>query len=74
MNESIRRVIAVLAGTAFFEGALFGQGLVDPDTERKIDALIAQMTLEEKVGQLNQYTSNFDLTGPAPAGGDSKDR
>ncbi|HUG52712.1 MAG TPA: beta-glucosidase BglX [Vicinamibacteria bacterium] len=34
--------------------------------EEKIDALLARMTLEEKVGQLNQYSSTFDLTGPAP--------
>lgn len=32
------------------------QGLVDPATEAKIDALLARMTLEEKVGQLNQYS------------------
>jgi beta-glucosidase len=47
-------------------------GLVDPVTEKKIDALIAQMTLEEKVGQLNQYSSPFDVTGPAPSAGEAK--
>ncbi|MGE0454578.1 MAG: beta-glucosidase BglX [Vicinamibacteria bacterium] len=41
-------------------------GLVDPATERRIDALLARMTLQEKVGQLNQYTSAFEATGPAP--------
>ena len=30
------------------------QGLVNAATEKKIDALLAKMTLEEKVGQLNQ--------------------
>src|SRR5262245_10377602 len=74
MHESIRRVMAVLVGVVLGEGALFAQGLVNPETEKKIDALLAQMTLEEKVGQLNQYSSNFDLTGPAPAGGANKER
>jgi beta-glucosidase len=32
----------------------------------KIEELIASMTLEEKVGQLNQYASRWEMTGPAP--------
>ena len=46
----------------------------DPRIEARIDALLAQMTLEEKVGQLNQYSSTFDLTGPAPQAGAAKQR
>jgi beta-glucosidase len=38
----------------------------DADIETRIDALLGQMTLEEKVGQMNQYSSFHDLTGPAP--------
>jgi beta-glucosidase len=45
------------------------QSLVNSETERKIDALIAKMTIEEKVGQLNQYSSAFDVTGPPPSAG-----
>src|SRR5580704_660571 len=37
--------------------------LVDPSTEKKIDALLHKMTLEEKVGQLVQYSSG-QPTGP----------
>jgi len=32
----------------------------------RVEELLAQMTLEEKVGQLNQYTSRWEMTGPAP--------
>ncbi len=39
---------------------------IDPATERRIDHLLEKMTLAEKVGQLNQYSSSFDLTGPRP--------
>lgn len=35
-----------------------------PDIERRVEALLKQMTLEEKVGQLNQY-SYGQPTGPA---------
>jgi beta-glucosidase len=40
--------------------------LVDPATEQRIDALLTQMTLAEKVGQLHQLSSFFDPTGPMP--------
>jgi beta-glucosidase len=32
--------------------------------DSKIDSLISVMTLEEKVGQLSLYTSDWDVTGP----------
>jgi len=36
----------------------------DKMIEKKIDALLKQMTLEEKVGQMNQYSGWVDTTGP----------
>ncbi len=38
----------------------------------KIDMLMSKMTLEEKIGQMNQYNGFWDATGPAPEGGDSR--
>src|SRR5690349_4400504 len=32
--------------------------------DQKVDALLKQMTLEEKIGQLNQYTGDNKATGP----------
>jgi beta-glucosidase len=43
----------------------------DP-VEAKVEALLRQMTLEEKIGQMNQYSSFWEVTGPAPAGGDQQ--
>ncbi len=40
----------------------------------KVENLLAQMTLEEKVGQMNQYNGFYDVTGPAPAEGDAKNK
>jgi beta-glucosidase len=40
--------------------------------ENFIDSLLHKMTLEEKVGQMNQYNGFWDITGPAPANGDAK--
>ena len=69
--QVVRFVGAVALSVAVLPGA-GAQGLVNPATEKKIDALLAQMTIEEKVGQLNQYSSAFDVTGPAPSAGDQK--
>lgn len=38
------------------------------DIRMKVDELLSKMTLEEKIGQLNQYTSRWEMTGPAPQG------
>ena len=37
--------------------------------QEKIDDLIHRMTLEEKVGQMNQISSFWEMTGPAPLDG-----
>nr|WP_294930768.1 beta-glucosidase BglX [uncultured Flavobacterium sp.] len=40
--------------------------------EQRIDLLLPLMTLEEKVGQMNQYNGFWDVTGPAPKGGNAE--
>lgn len=37
--------------------------------EERVRLLMNEMTLEEKVGQMNQYNGFWDVTGPAPKGG-----
>ncbi len=34
------------------------------DINQKVEALLAKMTLEEKIGQLNQYNGDWEATGP----------
>ena len=42
--------------------------------DRKVDSLLLLMTLEEKVGQLNQLSSDFAATGPITRDGEKQDR
>ena len=42
--------------------------------EERINILMKQMTLEEKVGQMNQYNGFWDVTGPAPTGGSAEEK
>ncbi len=55
----MKKIVTTTLLLAFFFG--FSQ----PKTiDQKVDALLKQMTLEEKIGQLNQYTGDNQATGP----------
>lgn len=41
----------------------------NPQIERRVDSILKLMTLEEKIGQMNQYNGFWDVTGPAPKEG-----
>lgn len=43
----------------------------DTNLEKRISELMSKMTLDEKIGQLNQFTSRWEMTGPAPENVDS---
>jgi len=40
--------------------------------EIKVKTLLAKMTLDEKIGQMNQYNGFYEATGPAPKEGSAK--
>jgi beta-glucosidase len=42
--------------------------------EAKVDALLTKMTLEEKIGQMNQYNGFWEVTGPTPKEGNAKEK
>jgi beta-glucosidase len=54
-----------------FDG-LVAQPLFSDAIERAIDRLMSTMTLQEKIGQMNQYNGFWDVTGPAPKAGAEK--
>lgn len=42
---------------------------INSKIESKVDSLLSVMTLEEKIGQMNQYNGFWDVTGPEPKEG-----
>jgi len=42
--------------------------------DQKVDSVLKLMTLEEKVGQMNQYNGDFDATGPITKDGDKQNQ
>lgn len=44
-------------------------GVTRSTIETRVDSILKLMTLEEKIGQMNQYNGFWDVTGPAPKDG-----
>ena len=42
--------------------------------DQRVDSLLKLMTLDEKIGQMNQYSSDFAATGPITLQGDKQDQ
>lgn len=53
-------LLLISTGVSFAQSNGKTQNIID----QKVNRLLAQMTLEEKIGQLNQYTSDRLATGP----------
>ena len=68
MKRTLMSLAMLCAGAA----VPFAQG-ADPAINAKVQALMARMTLEEKVGQLNQVAA-LEMTGPTSAEGKSVDK
>ena len=64
----------ILFTSLLFIGGIIFLNAQITDIESKIDALLSKMTLEEKVGQLNQYNDDGIATGPVTADGDKENQ
>ena len=63
----ILSVFTVMAFVGFVQ-AKDNVAVIAVPVEERIEALIAEMTLEEKAGQLTQFANPGDVTGPTPKG------
>ena len=61
-------VLALLTTTSFAQK----KATTDP-IDAKVEALLAKMTLEEKIGQMTLFTSDWDVTGPTIRSGYADD-
>ena len=56
---NIKRYI-ILSLASLITITMNAQQTINPTIEKKIDSLMSKMTLEEKVGQMNQYNGFWD--------------
>lgn len=77
LRLSTALLLVLLVGAARAQEPLgFDRSGYDTEAEAAfVDSLLAQMTLEEKLGQLTQYSGRWSVTGPTvPQGGDAEVR
>jgi len=65
--------IILLLSTFLFSCKTDNNSINDKEIiNKKVDSLLNIMTLDEKIGQMNQYNGFWDVTGPSPKNGDAK--
>ncbi len=76
MNKLLKQSINFLVIT-FITGS-YAQSKMHFDQskpiEERITLLMSKMTLDEKVGQMNQYNGSWDFTGPLPESGSEEEK
>ncbi|MEH6514362.1 MAG: glycoside hydrolase family 3 N-terminal domain-containing protein, partial [Maribacter arcticus] len=70
----MKKFLVIGFGLLVFCQSNYAQVNLDNRIEEKIDSLLAIMTLEEKVGQMNQYNGFWNVTGPIPEDGDASNK
>ena len=70
MSFRICKLVAVLL-LSFGSTILQSQSM---EIEQKVESLLSRMTLEEKVGQMNQYNGFWNTTGPVPKQGSAAEK
>lgn len=63
INRTLLGILTLLLGGCASDGG-FRRVVIDEPYAHKVDSVLSLMTLEEKIGQLNQYTGNYQATGP----------
>jgi beta-glucosidase len=57
-------VVAYLMNSFVLRSGIMKSTLPDKGIEQRVDSLLALMTLEEKIGQMTLFTSDWEMTGP----------
>ena len=82
--NSYKKIVTILVSFFLFANTVNSYGqkeTIQSDTDvksvlinHKVDSVLSLMTLEEKVGQMNQYNGFWDVTGPVPKEGNAQQK
>jgi len=70
MKKNLRIALALLIAVAPFFVCKAQHKTID----QKVDSVLKLMTLDEKIGQMNQYNGDWDATGPITKDGDKQNQ
>ncbi|GLB47683.1 beta-glucosidase BglX [Neptunitalea lumnitzerae] len=68
----MRKIVIVWCLLVLPLTGVLAQSPTDARLEAKVDSVVALMTLEEKIGQMVQYSASWDVTGPPTAGNEGR--
>ena len=69
-KKNLRVLLALMIAVAPFVICSAQQKTID----QKVDSVLKLMTLDEKIGQMNQYNGDWDATGPITKDGDKQNQ
>lgn len=64
MKNNVVLVLFAIFSVACHSGGRWESLSGDKAIEQKVDSVLKLMTLEEKIGQMTQYSADWDITGP----------
>lgn len=70
-TNNVRLSLIVLCAVAITNWTVRAQ---NSNIAQQVEELLGKMTLEEKIGQMNQYNGFWNVTGPAPKEGNAKEK
>lgn len=71
----ILRVLCLSLLYLFFVSfSSLSQKEIEIPIDKRVEDLLSKMTLEEKIGQMNQYNGFWNVTGPSPKEGNAKEK
>ncbi len=74
LNISLKGLLSAILFLLSFSISYSQKKSSNDSIDYKVESLLKKMTLEEKVGQMNQYNGFWDVTGPTPKEGNAKQK
>jgi len=68
----MKQIVGILIGLLLMLNACSSSSKGNSEEERFVEDLLGKMTLEEKIGQMNQRTGQWEMTGTAPKNDNSQ--
>src|SRR5436305_14103370 len=70
----MKKIVRTLLASLISLPQIFTCAAQKKTIDQKVDSVLQLMTLDEKIGQMNQYNGDWDATGPITKDGDKQNQ